>query len=123
MMKYNYYEALEHDIREYIENNSDLMDYDDIDDACETLHDILWIEDGVTGNLSGSYTFSTYDAEENLCHNMELLLAACSEFGQSLGDAVERGAEFCDVTIRCYLLGGILYDVLEDMNDQNNYWE
>ena len=54
---------------------------------------------------------------------MDLLEYACNEFGQSLGDAVERGAEYCDVTIRCYLLSGVLDDVLKELNDENEYWD
>lgn len=123
MSTYNYYNAMENDIREYIENECDLMNYDNIHSAYDKLYDKLWIDDSVTGNASGSYTFSTYTAEENLCHNLDLLADACSDFGQSVGDAMERGAEYCDVTIRCYLLSSILYDVLEELNDEHNYWE
>ena len=123
MKAYNYYEVLESDIRECVENWYDLTNYDNIDNAYENLYDDLWIDDSVTGNGSGSYTFSTFQAEENLCHNLDLLAEACNDFGQSLGEAVECGAEFCDVTIRCYLVGGVLYDVLEDINEENNYWK
>lgn len=123
MTTYNYYDAMENDIREYIENECDLMDYNDMDSAFDTLYDALWITDSVTGNASGSYTFSTYEAEENLCHNMDLLIEACHDFGVSFGDVVEHGAEYCDVTIRCYLLAGVLWDILNELNDQHEYWE
>lgn len=123
MTDYNYILAMENDIRDYIENECDLMDYDDMDNAYDDLYDRLLMSDTVTGNASGSYTFSTYKAEEYLCHNMELLINACYEFGQALGDAVERGAEYCDVTIRCHLLGSVLYEVLEELNDKYDYWE
>lgn len=123
MTDYNYILAMEDDIRDYIENECDLMDYDDMDNAYDDLYDRLLMSDTVTGNASGSYTFNTYKAEEYLCHNMDLLINACYEFGQSLGDAVERGAEYCDVTIRCYLLSSVLYDVLEELNNENDYWE
>ena len=123
MTDYNYVLAMEDDIRNYIENECDLMDYEDMDDAYNVLYDELWMDDSVTGNASGSYTFNTYKAEEYLCHNMDLLINACDEFGQSLGDAVERGAEYCDVTIRCHLLSSVLYDVLENLNDENDYWD
>ena len=79
------------------------------------LHDDLWVCDSVTGNASGSYTFSTWQAEENICHNLYLLKSAVEEFGDSLGEAVYKGAEYCDVTIRCYLLGSVLYQVLDEL--------
>ena len=123
MTDYNYILAMEDDIRNYIENECDLMDYDDMDSAYDDLYDALLMSDTVTGNASGSYTFSTYKAEEYLCHNMELLICACNEFGLSLGDAVESGAEYCDVTIRCHLLGSVLYSVLEELNANNDYWD
>ena len=123
MTDYNYILAMEDDIRDHIECECDLMDYDDMDNAYDDLYDRLLMSDTVTGNASGSYTFNTYKAEEYLCHNMDLLINACYEFGQSIGDAVERGAEYCDVTIRCHLLSSVLYDVLEELNDKNDYWE
>ena len=123
MTDYNYILAMDDDIHNYIENECDLMDYADMDEAYNALYDDLWMSDSVTGNASGSYTCNTYKAEEYLCHNMELLINACYEFGQLIGDAVERGAEYCDVTIRCHLLSSVLYGVLEELNDKYNYWD
>ena len=120
MTKYNYYEAVKEDIKNYIENDIDIKeafknaDFD-IDTLCENLHDDLWVNDSVTGNASGSYTFNTYKAEEYLCHNIDLLKEALSEFGCGI-EYLERGAEACDVTIRCYLLSGAIYEVIEELN-------
>lgn len=75
----------------------------------------LWIDDSVTGNASGSYTFSIWEAEENLSHNMDLLTEALSEFGCDMNSAIEKGAEYCDVAIRCYLLGQALAEALEEL--------
>lgn len=85
----------------------------------EWLNDELWTNDSVTGNASGSYTFNTYTAEENLCHNFDLLEQACSEFGQNLSDAVREGAEFCDVTIRCYLLSQAVEEAIAQLEDED----
>jgi hypothetical protein len=119
MEKYDYFKALEDDIKEYIENEyttEELKEHlGDRDTFYDKLHDDLWVCDSVTGNASGSYTFSTWDAEENLCHNLDLLGDALSEFGDELGKALEKGAEYCDVTIRCYLLGSVLYQVLNEL--------
>ena len=104
-MDYNYYEELKEDVKEYLKN-TDERDFD-------TLYNNMFIDDSITGNGSGSYTFSTWKAEENLCHNMDLLKEALQEFGSDL--SYLESPEACDVTIRCYLLGQVLQEVLEEM--------
>lgn len=114
MRNYDYREAVCEDIRAYIKENGFTSE--------EQLNDDLWCEDSVTGNASGSYTFSTWQAEENLCHNMDLLNEACSEFGFGDANIAEKGAEWCDVTIRCYLLGECISKVVSELNDDAESW-
>lgn len=124
-MEYNYLEAMHEDVRNYIDENKDeilykvgCMDGDDpencVDDIAEYLNDILWTYDGVTGNASGSYWFNSWKAEEALCHNLDELEEACNEFGCDMGEIIKQGAETADVTIRCYLLGRAISEVLEE---------
>ena len=110
MERYDYYEAMEQDIRAYLKEH-DERDYD-------TLYDEMIVDDNVTGNASGSYTFNRWKAEEYICHNLELLAEACEDFGSDAGRALKEGAEFCDVTIRCYILGQVLNDILVDLKDE-----
>lgn len=114
MEKYDYLSAVESDVREYIENNVNFHDYSDLDEMKEDLNEKLFVEDSVTGNASGSYTFNTWKAEEYLCHNLDLLAEANEEFGGS-SDILSDGAEMCDVTIRCHLLGQAIENVAPDM--------
>ena len=114
MEKYDYLSAVESDVREYIENNVNFHDYSDLDEMKEDLNEKLFVEDSVTGNASGSYTFNTWKAEEYLCHNLDLLAEANEEFGGS-SDILSDGAEACDVTIRCYLLYQAIENVAPDM--------
>lgn len=114
MEKYDYLSAVESDVREYIENNVNFHDYSDLDEMKEDLNEKLFVEDSVTGNASGSYTFNTWKAEEYLCHNLDLLAEANEEFGGS-SDILSDGAEMCDVNIRCYLLGQAIENVAPDM--------
>lgn len=114
MEKYDYLSAVESDVREYIENNVNFHDYSDLDEMKEDLNEKLFVEDSVTGNASGSYTFNTWKAEEYLCHNLDLLAEANEAFGGS-SDILSDGAEKCDVTIRCYLLGQAIENVAPDM--------
>lgn len=119
MTTYNYYEAVKEDVKNYIENEIDineaLEEAGSVEALIEKLNDDLWIDDSVTGNGSGSYTFNTYQAEENLCHNMDLLKEALEEFGCGI-EHLAKGAEACDVTIRCYLLYSAITEVVEELN-------
>ena len=119
MHDYNYYEAIEADIRQYIEDNYTPEELEEMgrEEAEEKLNDEMWTADEVTGNGSGSYTFSTYKAECYICHNLDLLAEAVEEFGGNT-DVLKNGAEACDVTIRCYLLGQVLGTVLDEVFNQ-----
>lgn len=109
-MEYNYYEVIKEDVKEYLKETSE-RDF-------QTLYDDMFINDSITGNASGSYTFSRWQAEENIAHNMDLLKEALEEFGGDYGEALEKGAENCDVIIRCYLLGQVLQEVLEELEEE-----
>ena len=118
MEKYNYLEAVTADAKQAILENLKYWDFTDREELEEIAHDELWVDDSVTGNASGSYTFSTWRAEENLCHNMDELEEACNEFGQDIGEAVKHGAEYCDVTIRCYLLGQAISAAIDELEEE-----
>lgn len=108
MERYNYIEHLKEDINNFIEENKNL--------SFDKLYDTMFTSDTITGNASGSYTFSTWQAEENICHNQELLIDALTEFGYS-SIPLDMGAETKDVLIRCYLLDSVLNDVLVEKNE------
>lgn len=101
---YDYRAEMYNDIEEYIAENG-VEDYD-------TLYDDMFVSDYVTGNASGSYFFNSWKAEEALCHNFDLMMEAYNEFGMTPD---YTSAEAMDVTIRCYLLGEVLSEVLENL--------
>lgn len=115
-MDYDYKVAVKDDVLEYIREEIDYKDFDTLDELEQHLNDELWTVDSVTGNASGSYTVSAWEAEENICHNLDLLAEACHEFG--IVDPLKQGAEACDVTIRCYLLGQAIAEALEEIADE-----
>lgn len=117
MEAYNYLEAVKEDVKNYIEENGIKVTSENRDELEEQLNDDLFCNDSVTGNGSGSYTFNTWRAEENLCHNWDLLAEAIDEF---CGDVniLKQGAEACDVTIRCYLLNQAISEVLDELEEE-----
>lgn len=119
MERYNYEEAVKNDVRNYIEEEGIDVKKFDREELEEKLNEDLWIEDSVTGNGSGSYTFDNYTAEENICHNLDLLGEALEEFGDC-SDVLKKGAEACDVTIRCYLLGSAISEVLDELYEEDD---
>jgi hypothetical protein len=118
MERYNYLEEVTNDAKQAILKNLDNWNFSDREELEEVANDKLWIDDSVTGNASGSYTFNAWQAEENICHNMDELEEACDEFGQDIGEAVKQGAEYCDVTIRCYLLGQAISAAVDELEEE-----
>ena len=86
----------------------------DEENTFANLYDEMFRMDSITGNASGSYTFSRWRAEENLCHNLDLLEDAQMFFDIRPGLS---DPESCDVTIRVYLLIDCLYEVLDEIKD------
>lgn len=120
---YDYEMAVREDVQQAIEDNyteDEIIQHlaEDRDGWQEELYDDLWVDDSVTGNASGSYTFNSYTAGANLVGNWGLLLEALEEFGDSSENVIEKGEEWCDVTIRCYLLGGALSSVLDEYEER-----
>lgn len=116
MERYDYLEAVKEDVLDYINENGITVNSENRDEIEEQLNDDLFCCDSVTGNASGSYTFNAWEAEENLCHNLDLLGEACEEFGSNM-DILKDGAEACDVTIRCYLLNQAIREVLDEIEE------
>ena len=117
MENYNYLEQVTTDAKEAILENMEYWNFDDREELEEVAYDELWADDSVTGNGSGSYFFSTWKAEEALCHNWDLLADAITEFGGDT-DILRQGAEACDVTIRCYLLSQAIAAALDELEEE-----
>ena len=114
MEKYDYLAAVKEDVREYISDNDVVVNEYNREEVFEQLNDECFDCDSITGNASSSYTSNAWKAEENLCHNLDLLSDALDDFGGSV-DVLEKGAEWCDVTIRCYLLPQVVDEVITEI--------
>lgn len=118
MENYNYLKAVTADVLDYIKDEIDLAEWKGNRDGLEEkLNDDLWTVDSVTGNASGSYYCNAWRAEEALAHNWDVLEEALAEFGQDGVNVIEKGAEWADVTIRCYLLGQAIAEALDTLED------
>lgn len=121
---YDYREVMTEDVKEWIKENIDLTEWtEDREGLEQQLNDDLWTEDSITGNASGSYYCNSYKAEESIAHNWNLLSEALDEFGQNDINVIEKGAEWADVTIRCYLLSSVISDVLDEMEENGDFDE
>ncbi|MDD1401005.1 hypothetical protein PSA87_05090 [Limosilactobacillus reuteri] len=118
MKTYSYPQHVKEDIKEFIEKRLDsgtfglLVQGDE--DTIEDVKDLMFDQDDVTGNGSGSYTFNTLKAEECLVGNWDLLREAKDELDPNT-DLIEKGPEYCDVLIRCYLLDWCFNKALNDI--------
>ena len=127
-MKYNYFKEVKNDIINFLDENSDVYNseyfinllrqykYDEEMFCCilyDNLYGVLFLEDSVTGNSSGSYTFNRWEAEENICHNATLIQNVIDRYGAKNIDFEE--AEGIDVAIRCCVLKKVLKEVIEEI--------
>lgn len=111
---HDYYKEVKDAVKEAAINKYiiEMLDPVDLDEYEEKLNDSLWIEDSVTGNASGSYFFNRYKAEEALIGNLELARESLQEFGYNNIDILDKGPEWVDVTIRCYILSSCISEYI-----------
>ena len=115
MENYKYLEAVKEDVLNYIEEEICFNDFEDREELEEHLNKVLWAEDSVTGNASGSYYCNTWRSADALAHNWDILQEALENFGDD-SNPIEKGEEWCDVIIRCYLLPTAIAEVLDEID-------
>ena len=114
MENYNYREAVLEDCIDTINNlieegTISESDVEHLDTFKNELIDVLMNEDRVTGNCSGSYTFSRWQAEEYLCHNW-FEFESFSDLRYQLS---ELDPEAMDVLIRCKYVPLVLDEAIK----------
>lgn len=116
---YNYKEVVKDDVRNWIAEHKE----EDLETeySYDTIYDSCFVDDNVTGNASGSYTFNRWTARENFFEDPdaeEYLERLCDEFGYDYGDIgkhiVNDEWEWIDVSIRCLLLAEAVSEILEE---------
>lgn len=123
---YNYEEAMKNDIMEYMADNEYYLSGYTRDELEEKLNDDLWTCDRVTGNGSGSYTFSREEAKKYVQENgLDYLRDAIKEFDcgkDVLEHFLDDDYEYLDVTIRCYLLNQVIHEVMDE-GEKSGYFD
>lgn len=118
----NYLEETKQNIREWMELEDFTFNGQDREEVEERLNDDFWINDSITGNASGSFTFNSYKAQENVLEDIDTLRDACAEFGvdaETIGEKfLNEEWEWMDVTCRCYVLGQAIAEILDDLEEE-----
>ena len=115
MSNYNYFEAVKEAVRDRLGDYDPRGEDETLEEYQERLDESFWVDDSVTGNGSGSYTFSTAKAREFVLAGIEQVIEACREFDVSFGELVEAGEwERLDVITRCYYLSQAIGEVVTE---------
>jgi len=125
MKKYNYEEAIVNDLKDWITNEDVISELKDLnyEDLFETIYDEAFTIDSITGN-----GLDYYDTEDNcskyLAGNIELLYLAARDYciDDDINTVIKHYedkslARYFDATIRCYLLGDCIDEVLKEIKD------
>ena len=116
---YNYRKEMATDIKEWIDNNITLEDWEFRNDLEDYLYNELWADDSITGN-GGNYYSLEFICNNCLAYNLDLMMEACEEFCVDMKTLLQHYhdgdlARYLDCTIRCYLLGEVIYTVLDEI--------
>ena len=122
----NYIESVRECVSDYIQENytseeiSEKMQ--DREAFAEELNDNCWIADEVTGNASGSFTFSRSEAKENVLSDIDTIREALQEFcveADTIAKTfLDEDWEYFDVTARCYVLGQAIEEALDSIETE-----
>ena len=115
----NYLEETKYNIQQWMDLEGFTLAGQDREEVEERLNDDFWIDDSITGNGSGSFTFNREEAKENVLADTDTLLNACTEFcvdTRTIGEKfLNEDWEWMDVTCRCYVLAQAIAEVLDEL--------
>ena len=118
----NYLEETKYNIQQWMDLEGFTLAGQDREEVAERLNDEFWINDSITGNGSGSFTCSSYQAQECVLEDIETLINACEEFGvnkETIGEKfLNEDWEWMDVTCRCYVLAQAIAEVLDELEEE-----
>ena len=127
MTNFNYTEAVAADVINFIRDEVNAAEYENLEALSEFLNDELFCCDRVTGNASGSYTFNSYKAKEFIFADPDAGSEALREFCVDAETIAEKflsqNWEYFDVTARCYVLGHAIENALDSIEDELEFCE
>lgn len=146
MLEYDYQENVKEDVKGYLEDNPpdvkgfvDCIDweevsgngdhryfFEDLYNLKEELNDKLFIEDSVTGNGSGSYTFNSCEAKDYVLSGGSQILREAVDEGYLTAESfanyfLDENWEALDVICRCYVLNSAINEAVDEWAE--NYAE
>ena len=120
---YNYRESVKEDVKNWMDENHEPGASSELEWNYDIVFEGCWIADEVTGNGSGSYTFSRLEARRNFFEDDDSEDYISQMLQEGFCDAEEVGKhmasgdwEWIDVCIRCYLLGDVVQEVIDEMD-------
>ena len=120
---YDYKETVKADVKEWMDENHEPGASREVEFDYDTVFESCWVADEVTGNGSGSYTFSTYEARKNFFEddNSEDYIREMVNDGfctlEEVGKHMASGDwEWLDVSIRCYLLSEAVQEAIDEID-------
>nr|DAZ67912.1 MAG TPA: hypothetical protein [Caudoviricetes sp.] len=124
MYMYNYLEAVTNDAKQAILENMNDWNFADREELEEIASDELWVDDNVTGNGSGSYSFNSEMAKEYVLESddgLDTLRDAAKDYNcehKAFTAFLEENWEYLDVTIRCYLLSQAISAAIDELEEE-----
>lgn len=122
MKHYNYRENIKKDIVQYIKDNINIEDFDDVEDFKIYLTKILLIPNEITGEINNSYTKDSVLSEIFLVGNLSLLSKSLEYFYNTnninITNVLNRGAEYCDMIVRMYILETSIDEILNQIVEE-----
>lgn len=102
------YDIVEHGDYDYL-----IKDQEMCDELVDKVMDEMFIDDSITGNGSGSFTFNAEEAKENIEDLLwdDDFIVELSGTGSSLEQLLEKGPEAVDVSARCFALSYTFSDI------------
>ena len=125
MEKYDYRRAVIDDLKDWIINDTDIMEnkeqYGDRELLIAWIYDEAFTESSITGNGYDWYG-TEEECSEYISNNFELLYEAAHEYciDDEMNTLIQQYedkslARYFDCTIRCYLLGECIEKALEEL--------
>ena len=117
---YNYYELVKEDVKNYLKENygnkrAVKKVIKENPNFWEDLYDTLFVDDSVTGNASGSYTFNAEKAKRIVTHwrNEDIVQDTIKELSIDMSEH-HGDWEYLDVSARCYVLGSCISEIEDE---------